>query len=339
MMSKTFNVAVVGATGIVGQELLRILPQRNFPLRSLKLIASPRSAGKKIAFGEQELEVEALSHSSFEGADFVFNAIPDETSKEYSPSAVKAGAIVIDKTGAWRMDPNVPLVVPEINADDVNDHHGILATPNCANTPVVMALWPLHRVNPVKRIIVSTYQSVSGTGGPAVEELILTARQVLDGQEAESKVYPHQIAFNLLPEIGSWKDDDYTSEEMKVVNETRKIMHAPDIAIAATCVRVPTFVSHAASVFAEFERPMSPGEVRELLSKAPGVTVQDDPRSSVYPQPWDATGCDDVFVGRIRRDLSHPNGIAFWAVSDNLRKGAALNAVQIAEELIRRNLI
>ena len=338
-MAKTYNVAVVGATGIVGQELLRILEKRPFPLGSLRLIASARSAGKRIPFGEQEIEVEALTHDCFKGADLVFNAIPDEVSREYSPSAVKAGAIVIDKTGAWRMDPDVPLVVPEINGADVAWHRGIIATPNCATTPVVMALWPLHKVNPVKRVIAATYQSVSGTGGPAVDELNLMARQVLDGQPVQPKQYPHQIAFNLIPEIGSWKDDDYTSEEMKLVNETRKIMHAPDIAISATCVRVPTFVSHAAAVFAELSEPMAPQTVRDLLSRAPGVVVQDDPRHSVYPQPWAAAGLDPVFVGRIRRDLSHPNGIAFWAVGDNLRKGAALNALQIAEELIARRLI
>lgn len=338
-MAKTYNVAIVGATGIVGQELLRILAKRPFPLASLRLIASPRSAGKHIAFGEQEIEVEALSHDCFKGCDLVFNAIPDEVSREYSPSAVKAGAIVIDKTGAWRMDPQVPLVVPEINAEDVRQHKGIIATPNCATTPVVMALAPIHRINPVKRIIAATYQSVSGTGGPAVDELNLMARQVLDGQAVEPRVYPHQIAFNLIPEIGSWKDDDYTSEEIKLVNETRKIMHAPEIAIVATCVRVPTFVSHAAAVFAELSSPMSPDAVRELLAASPGIVVQDDPRHSVYPQPWAATGQDDVFVGRIRRDISHPNGIAFWTVSDNLRKGAALNALQIAEELIKRDLI
>jgi aspartate-semialdehyde dehydrogenase len=338
-MAKTYNVAVVGATGIVGQELLRILGKRPFPLGSLRLIASPRSAGKRIPFGEHEIEVEALTHDCFKGADLVFNAIPDEVSREYSPSAVKAGAIVIDKTGAWRMDPDVPLVVPEINGADVAEHKGIIATPNCATTPVVMALWPLHKVNPVKRVLAATYQSVSGTGGPAVDELNTMARQVLDGQPVEPKQYPHQIAFNLIPEIGSWKDEDYTSEEMKLVNETRKIMHDPSIAISATCVRVPTFVSHAAAVFAELSEPMSPQTARELLSEAPGVVVQDDPRRSVYPQPWAAAGNDPVYVGRIRRDLSHPNGIAFWTVGDNLRKGAALNALQIAEELIARDLI
>jgi aspartate-semialdehyde dehydrogenase len=338
-MAKSYNVAVVGATGIVGEELLGILAKRSFPLRSLKLIASPRSAGRKLRFGEQDIEVVPLSHDCFEGADFVFNAIPDEVSKEYSPSAVKAGAIVIDKTGAWRMDPDVPLVVPEINGEDVAKHKGIIATPNCATTPVVMALWPVHKVNPVKRIVAATYQSVSGTGGPAVDELNQMARQVLDEQPVQPKVYPHQIAFNLIPEIGSWKDEDYTSEEMKLVNETRKIMHDDSIAITATCVRVPTFVSHAAAVFAELSEPMDPATVRELLSEAPGVVVQDDPKQSLYPQPWQAAGTDPVYVGRIRRDISHPNGIAFWTVSDNLRKGAALNALQIAEELIARQLI
>ncbi len=338
-MAKAYNVAIVGATGIVGEELLRILATRQFPLGSLRLIASPRSAGKKIRFGEQDIEVEALTHDCFAGSDLVFNAVPDEVSREYSPSAVKAAAIVIDKTGAWRMDPEVPLVVPEINPDDVEQHKGIIATPNCATTPVVMPLWPVHKANPVKRIVAATYQSVSGTGGPAVKELESMSRKVLEGGRAEPDVYPHQIAFNLIPEIGSWKDDDYTSEEMKLVNETHKIMHDPSIAITATCVRVPVFVSHAAAVFAELTNPMAAEEFADLLREAPGVVVQDDPKTGVYPQPWEAAGQDPVFVGRIRRDISHPNGIAFWTVGDNLRKGAALNALQIAEELISRKLI
>ncbi len=338
-MAKAYNVAIVGATGIVGEELLRILSTRSFPLGSLRLIASARSAGKKIRFGEQDIEVEALSHDCFGGCDLVFNAVPDEISREYTPSAVKAGAIVIDKTGAWRMDPEVPLVVPEINGDDIEQHKGIIATPNCATTPVVMALWPVHKINPVKRIIASTYQAVSGTGGPAVKELETMSRQVLEDGTVAPSVYPHQIAFNLIPEIGSWKEDAYTSEEMKLVHETHKIMHDPSIAIAATCVRVPVFVSHSAAVFVELTDPMAPEEFADMLRPAPGVVVQDDPQASVYPQPWEAAGQDPVFVGRIRRDLSHPNGIAFWAVGDNLRKGAALNALQIAEELISRKLV
>ena len=334
-----YNVAVVGATGVVGEELLKILATRPFPLRSLKLIASPRSAGKKIAFGEQELEVEALSPRSFEGCDLAFISATDEISRDYAPIAAKAGAVVIDDSGVWRMDPDVPLVIPEVNADDVARHKGILAIPNCSTTPVVMTLWPIHQTNPVKRFVVATYQAVSGTGRAAVEELAASARSVLDGAEADAKVYPHQIGFNLIPEIGSWKDDGYTSEELKLVNESRKIMHAPEIAISATCVRVPVFVSHSAAVWAELSEPMTPAAVVDVLSKAPGVVVQDEPERSFYPQPWQAAGQDAVFVGRIRRDLSHPNGIAFWVVGDNLRKGAALNALQIAEELIARNLI
>ena len=238
-MAKSYNVAVVGATGIVGQVFLDILSQRSFPLRSLKLIASPRSVGKPIRFGEHDLEVEALSEKSFAGCDLAFISATDEISRDYAPIAAKAGAVVVDDSGVWRMDPSVPLVVPEINAADVTQHKGILAIPNCATTPVVMTLWPLHQVNPVKRVIAATYQSVSGTGAAAVEELRMQAPLALAGEAVSPSAYPHQIAFNLIAEIGSWKDEDYTSEERKMVNETRKIMHTPDIAIAATCVRVP----------------------------------------------------------------------------------------------------
>jgi aspartate-semialdehyde dehydrogenase len=338
-MSKSYNVAVVGATGIVGEEFLRILEKRAFPLGSLKLLASERSAGRKLRFGEQELEVEALTPSSLNGCDLAFISATDEISKEYAPIAAKAGAIAIDDSGVWRMDPEVPLVVPEINAADVDAHKGILAIPNCSTTPLVMTLWPVHQVNPVKRVIAATYQSVSGTGRAAAEELESSTRIALDDGDVEPQVYPHRIAFNLLPEIGSWKDDGYTSEEMKMVNETRKIMHADSIAIAATCVRVPVFVSHSAAVYVELENPMTPEAFSDVLCKAPGVVVQDEPQQSVYPTPYEAAGQDPVFAGRIRRDLSHPNGIAYWVVGDNLRKGAALNALQIAEELISRKLI
>jgi aspartate-semialdehyde dehydrogenase len=338
-MAKSYNVAVVGATGIVGEVFLDILEKRPFPLGSLKLLASERSAGRKLRFGEQEIEVEALTPAAFEGCDLAFISATDEISKEYAPIAAKAGAIAIDDSGVWRMDPEVPLVVPEVNAADVEKHKGILAIPNCSTTPVVMTLWPIHQVNRVKRVTAATYQSVSGTGRAAMGELETSTRQAIAGEEVVPSVYPHRVAFNLIPEIGSWKDDDYTSEEWKMVNETRKIMHAPEIRIATTCVRVPVFVSHSAAVHVELENPMSPAEFREVLSKAPGVVVQDDPKSSFYPTPFDAAGKDPVFAGRIRRDLSTENGIVYWVVGDNLRKGAALNALQIAEELIARKLI
>jgi aspartate-semialdehyde dehydrogenase len=230
-------------------------------------------------------------------------------------------------------------VIPEVNAADVKDHKGILAIPNCSTTPLVMTLWPVHQVNPVKRVVAATYQSVSGTGRAAMGELETNTRQAMAGDEVVPSVYPHRIAFNLLPEIGSWKDEDYTSEEWKMVNETRKIMHAPEIKIASTCVRVPVYVSHSAAVHVELTNPMTPAEFRSVLSKAPGVVVQDDPAASVYPMPFEAAGQDPVFAGRIRRDISVDNGIVYWVVGDNLRKGAALNALQIAEELIKRNLI
>ena len=338
-MAKSYNVAVVGATGIVGEEFLKILAKRPFPLRSLKLLASHRSAGKKIVFGEQSLEVEALSPQSLNGSDIVFISATDEISRDYAPIAAKAGAVAIDDSGVWRMDPSVPLVVPEINADDVEQHKGILAIPNCSTTPVVMVLWPLHRLNPVRRVTVATHQSVSGTGRAAAEELEVTTRRVIEGREAVPHVYPHQIAFNLIPEIGSFKEEGYTSEEWKMVRETRKIMHDESIAISATCVRVPVFVAHSAAVHAELSRPMEAAEVMEVLRGMPGVVVQDDTSARLYPHPLEAAGKDPVYVGRIRKDISHPSGIAFWVVSDNLRKGAALNAIQIAEELVARNLI
>ncbi|MEX0785402.1 MAG: aspartate-semialdehyde dehydrogenase, partial [Dehalococcoidia bacterium] len=333
------NVAVVGATGAVGQQFLRILANRHFPLRNLRLIASKRSVGKRLTFGEREIEVEELGPRSFSGMNFVFISATDEISRQAAPLAAKAGAVAIDDSGVWRMEPNVPLVVPEINGDDVVKHENILSIPNCATTPIVMALWPLHRVNPVKRVIASTYQSVSGTGQAAVKELAEQTRLVLENRKASPHVYPHQIAHNLLPEIGSFKDDGYTSEEWKVAAETRKIMHEPELAISATCVRVPTYVGHAAAVHVELSRQMEPEAAAAILREAPGVTVQDDPAISLYPQPWSAAGKDDVFVGRLRHDSSHPNGLVMWIVTDNLRKGAALNALQIAEEMIARGLV
>ncbi len=336
---KLYNVAIVGATGVVGQQLLRILATRSFPLRNLTLFASRRSAGKKIAFGESEIEVEEIGPRSFRGVDFVFISATDEISRTVGQAAAKAGAVVIDDSGVWRMEEHVPLVVPEVNPADVVQHEGILAIPNCATTPIVMALWPLHQLNPVKRVIAATYQSVSGTGRAAVKELSEQTQRVLENQRPAPHVYPHQIAHNVLPEIGSFKDDGYTSEEWKVAVETRKIMHEPELAISATCVRVPVYVGHCAAVHAEFSSPMEAEQAQALLLEAPGITVQDDTSISLYPQPKTSAGRDEVFVGRIRQDSSHPNGLVFWAVCDNLRKGAALNALQIAEEMISRGVI
>ena len=336
---KRYNVAVVGATGMVGQHFLHILASRNFPLRNLKLFASKRSAGSHITYGGQEIEVKEVGARAFAGVDLVFISATDEVSRNVAPAAVEAGAVVIDDSGVWRMESNVPLVVPEVNPDDVAEHEGILSIPNCATTPLVMALAPLHDVNPVMRVVASTYQSVSGTGQAAVRELAEQTKRLLENQRAAPHVYPHQIAQNVLPEIGSFKDDGYTSEEWKMAAETRKIMHQPELAISATCVRVPVYVGHAAAVNVELSRPMEAEEAQSILKEAPGIVVQDDPTISLYPQPITAAGRDEVFVGRIRRDTSHPNGLVFWVVGDNLRKGAALNALQIAEELISRDLV
>jgi len=338
-MARELNVAIVGATGLVGQELIRMLLQRRFPIKSLRLLASSRSVGKKLLVGERELEVEETNHNSFLGTDIAFFGATTEISRNLVPVAAKSGAVVIDDSSAWRMEPEVPLVVPEVNGDDLENHRGVIAIPNCSTTPIVLVLWPIHQVNPIRRIIVDTYQAVSGTGARAVSELTEQARAVLDGKNVAPHVYPHQIAFNLLPEIDVFLDNGYTKEEWKMIQETRKIMHEPDLLVSATCVRVPVFVGHSAAVHVELSRPMTVDEVRNLLQETPGITVQDEPSISLYPQPWTAAGRDDVFVGRLRQDASHLNGIAMWVVSDNLRKGAALNSIQIAEELIARNLI
>jgi aspartate-semialdehyde dehydrogenase len=336
---KLYNVAVVGATGAVGQQFLQILARRRFPVRNLKLFASKRSAGKRITFGEREIEVQEPSSRALAGTDLVFISATDDVSRQWAPAAVKAGAVVIDDSPVFRMEPDVPIVVPEVNPDDVAGHKGILAIPNCITTPIVMTLWPLHRVNPVKRVIVATYQSVSGTGQAAVRELAEQTRRVLENQRAAPHVYPHQIAYNLLPEIGSFKDDGYTSEEWKLAAETRKIMHEPELRLSATCVRVPVYVGHSAAVHVELSRAMEPDEAQAILREAPGVVVQDDASISLYPQPWTAAGKDEVFAGRVRHDSSHPMGLAYWVVCDNLRKGAALNALQIAEQLVCRGLV
>ena len=336
---KAYNVAIVGATGMVGQEFIKVLQQRNFPAASVSLYASDRSAGKKLYVGHHEIEVKETSPDSFQNIDIALFSAGAEISRYFSPIAAKSGTLVVDNSAAFRMEPKVPLVVPEINPEDIRLHGGIIANPNCSTIQMVVALYPLHKVNPIKRIVVSTYQAVSGTGAAAMEELTTQAKLVLEGQNVVPHVYPHQIGFNLLPEIDVFLDNGYTKEEWKMVDETRKIMHAPDIAISATCVRVPVFIGHSEAINVEFTDPMSPEEARQILTKAPGVKVLDDPSVSLYPMPWLAAGSDDVYVGRIRADASQPKALVMWVVSDNLRKGAALNAVQIAEEAARRDWV
>ncbi len=333
------RIAVIGATGAVGQVFLRMLEERNFPTSSVRLCASQRSIGKKLAVNGEQLTVEAVTPELLGEVDFAFISATGDVSREVAPMAVAQGALVIDDSSAFRMEPDVPLVVPEVNGDDIERHNGIISIPNCSTTPLVMVLKPLLEINPVRRVIADTYQSVTGTGAAAKEELTTQSRQVLNREATQPEVYPHQIAFNALPQVESFTENGYTTEEMKMRNETRKILHAPDMAVSATCVRIPVEVSHSEAVHVEFTHPISPEEVRELLSGFPGIRVLDEPQASVYPTPIDAAGRDEVFVGRIRRDISHPNGIAMWIVSDNLRKGAALNALQIAEEVMTRELI
>ena len=333
---KGYRLAIVGATGLVGREFIKVLEQRSFPIESIRLLASDRSAGKKLFVSHQEIKVEETVPESFNDIDIALFSAGTEVSRYFSPIAVRSGAVVVDNSSAFRMDSHVPLVVPEINPEDIRQHKGIIANPNCSTILMVMALYPLHKVSPIKRIIVTTFQSVSGTGAAAVEELTTQSKQLLDGQDVVPHVYPHQIAFNALPEIDVFLDDAYTKEEWKMVEETRKIMHAKDIAISATCVRVPVFIGHSEAITIEFSKAMSPDEARRILAQAPGIKLLDDPAISLYPQPWSAAGTDEVFVGRIRRDTSHSNGLVIWVVADNLRKGAALNTVQIAEEIIKR---
>ena len=340
-MADGYSIGVVGATGQVGREFLRILEESahpELPIKRLRLFASARSAGKRIPFRGEEYTVEEgrPDPALFEGLDFVLTAIGDTEAKAYSPAIAAAGAVNVDKSNAWRMDPGVPLVVPEVNPEDAREHRGIIAGPNCSTTQMVVALWPIHKVNPIQRIIVDTYQAVSGTGWRAVDELRAQTENVVTGRDSIPEQYPHQIAQNLIPEIGSLKEDGIYSEELKMIEETRKIMHAPDLAVSATCVRVPVMVGHSEAVHIELTYPMSADEAREILASAPGVVVTDDPARHQYPTPLDCAGRDEVFVGRIRKDPSHPRGLAMWIVGDNVRKGAALNAVQVFE-LVARN--
>jgi aspartate-semialdehyde dehydrogenase len=333
------RVAVMGATGAVGLEMLKTLEQRNFPSASVKALASKRSVGRKLPFRGTELSVEELKHDSFKDVDLVLASAGGSVSMEFAPSAVKAGAVVVDNTSAFRMDKDVPLVVPEVNAHALNGHKGIIANPNCSTIQMVVALAPIHRAFGLKRIVVSTYQSVSGKGGRAMQELRDQVEALRLGKPIVCEAFPVQIAYNCLPHIDVFLDNGYTKEEMKMVNETRKILGDPAIAVSATTVRVPVFRGHSESVNFQTRKPATLQEIRALLEKAPGVIVKDDPSKGLYPTALDCDGRDETFVGRLRADDSAENAFNCWVVSDNLRKGAALNAVQIAEELLRRGLL
>ncbi|HID96634.1 MAG TPA: aspartate-semialdehyde dehydrogenase [Thermodesulfobacteriaceae bacterium] len=334
-MSKKFTVAVAGATGAVGQTMIRVLEERDFPIERIVFLASERSEGRKLSFRGETVRVKKLDHDSFEGVSIALFSAGGGTSQAYAPSAARAGAVVIDNSSAWRMDPDVPLVVPEVNPHAVAGYRtkGIIANPNCSTIQMVVALKPLYDCSRIRRIVVSTYQAVSGTGQKAIQELKNQVRAWADNQKMESDVYPHRIAFNCLPHIDAFQDNGYTKEEMKMVNETRKILEDPEIQVSATAVRVPVFYGHSEAVNVEFEKAVSASRARELLSGAPGVKVVDDPFRNLYPLAIDAEGKDATLVGRIREDISQPNGLDLWVVADNIRKGAATNAVQIAELL------
>lgn len=330
----TKKIALLGATGLVGREMLKTLEQRNFPVSSIVPLASPRSAGKKVVFLGEEITVSAVNEDSFKGVDIALFSAGGGTSKLWAPVAAKSGAVVIDNSSAWRMNTDVPLVVPEINPEDVLKHKGIIANPNCSTIQAVVAVWPLHKEAGLTYMNISTYQSVAGTGMKAVDTLINSTKSVLEGKDFENDgVYPHQIAFNLLPHIGPFDDDGISEEEWKMVNESRKIMHLPFLRVSGITVRVPIFRCHGESITAQFQKEITPERARDILAKAPGIIVQDDPRNAIYPMPIAGAGNDAVYVGRIRKDTGLDNAIAMWVVSDNIRKGAALNAVQIAELL------
>ena len=338
VMSNSLVVAVAGATGAVGREMLNVLAERNFPATSVVALASSRSAGNKVPYGDDELVVQEMTRESFRGVDLALFSAGGATSLEYAPHAVASGCVVVDNSSAWRMDDRCPLVVPEVNPDDLEKHNGIIANPNCSTIQMLVALKPLHDAAKIKRIIVTTMQAVSGTGKKGIDELETQVRRLFNMQDIEPKAYPHQIAFNCLPHIDVFQPNDYTKEEMKMVNETHKMLD-PNIRVTATCVRVPVFYGHSESVNIETEKKLTAAEARVILSQAPGVQVVDNPRANLYPLAVDVAGEDDVFVGRIREDESCDNSLNMWIVAHNVSKGAALNAVQIAEELLKRDLV
>ncbi len=339
MSFKEVRVAILGATGAVGTELLELLQNRNFPIADLKLLASPRSAGRTVSFQGEELPVEAVSEKSFDNVDLVLASAGGGTSKAWAPKAVEKGAVVIDNSSAFRMNPDVPLVVPEVNPDAAANHQGIIANPNCTTILMAVAVWPLHQVQPVQRIVAATYQSASGAGMRAMEEVKAQAQAILNGQTPQTESFPYPLAFNLFPHNTPMNEQGYCEEEMKMLNETRKIFNAPQLRISATCVRVPVLRAHSEAINLEFAEPMPVSKAQEVLAKAPGVRVVEDWQANYFPMPIDATGRDEVLVGRIRQDLSHPCGLELWLCGDQIRKGAALNAVQIAELLVAQNLL
>lgn len=338
-MSKSYRVAILGATGAVGTELLSLLEQREFPVSELKLLSSPRSAGQTMLFRGETLTVEAVGDRSFDGVDLVLASAGGSVSKAWASKIVEAGAVIIDNSSAFRMSANVPLIVPEINPDAAHDHQGIIANPNCTTILMAIAVWPLHQVQPIRRILAATYQSASGAGARAMEEVKAQARAILAGQTPPTELFPYPLAFNLFPHNSGLDEQGYCEEEMKMVNETRKIFGVPDLRVKATCIRVPVLRAHSEAVTLEFDRPFELSLARECLQQAPGVTLVEDWDANYFPMPVDASGQDDVLVGRIRSDISHPCGLELWLCGDQIRKGAALNAVQIAELLADRDLV
>jgi aspartate-semialdehyde dehydrogenase len=346
-MTRELHVAVVGATGAVGQQMIKTLQERNFPVGKLTLLSSARSAGKKVLFNGEEVVVQEATPDSFEGVDIALFSAGGSISKALAPEAVKRGAIVVDNTSAYRMDENVPLVVPEVNEDALHAHNGIIANPNCSTIQMVAALQPLRETYGLSKVLVSTYQAVSGAGAAAINELKEQAKAILEEKEFTPEILPvggdkkhYQIAFNAIPQIDKFQDNGFTFEEMKMINETKKIMNMPELPVAATCVRLPVVTGHSESVYIEIEKDgVTVADVKNLLADAPGIVLQDDPENQVYPMPADCVGKRDVFVGRIRKDLDRDNGFHMWIVSDNLLKGAAWNSVQIAESLIKLSLV
>lgn len=338
-MGQAYRVAILGATGAVGAELIDLLEERNFPISSLKLLASPRSAGQTLKFKGQTIEVAEVSESALQDVDLVLASAGGSVSKAWASTAVAAGAVVVDNSSAFRMDPQVPLIVPEVNPDAIATHNGIIANPNCTTILMNLAVWPLHQVQPVQRLIASTYQSASGAGARAMAEVKLQAQAILDGTPPPTDIFPYPLAFNLFPHNSGLNAQGYCEEEMKMVQETRKIFHAPDLRVSVTCVRVPVLRAHSEAINLEFAQPFSVEEARSILKNAPGVKLVEDWQANYFPMPIDASGCDDVLVGRIRQDLSHPCGLELWLSGDQIRKGAALNAVQIAELLVKRQML